>query len=81
MTRQHILRLAAKIEIPFEPTRITLAELMAADEVIMFGTTIEVMPVVRIDDQTVGAGRPGPIARRLTNALRSELDQWLATPR
>ena len=45
--------------------RVTLAELLAADEVILFGTTIEVLPVVRIDDQAIGEGRPGPVARRL----------------
>ena len=55
--------------IPFVPTRVTLPELLAADEVILFGTTIEVLPVVRIDDQTIGGGRPGPIARRLGDGL------------
>ena len=78
MTRQHILRLAATINIPFSATRVTLAELLAADEVILFGTTIEVLPVVRIDDQSVGEGCPGPVTRRLGEALQQELARWLA---
>ena len=78
MTRQHVIRLAQAIDIPFDATRITLPELLSMDEVILFGTTIEVLPVVRIDDQTIGAGRPGPIARRLGAALHSQIDQWLA---
>ena len=78
MTRQHVLRLARTIDIPFVATRVTLAELLAADEVILFGTTIEVLPVVQIDDQTIGAGRPGPIARRLGAALKEELARWTA---
>ena len=80
MTRQHVLRLAQTIDIPFVATRVTLTELLAADEVILFGTTIEVLPVVRIDDQTIGAGRPGPIARRLDAALKDELARWIASP-
>ena len=60
MTRQHILRLVQTLEIPFVATRVTLPELLAADEVILFGTTIEVLPVVRIDDQrSTEAGQAG----------------------
>jgi D-alanine transaminase len=80
MTRQHILRLAETIGIAFVATRVTLAELLAADEVILFGTTIEVLPVVRIDGQAVGSGQPGPIAGRLGKALHDELARWLAGP-
>jgi D-alanine transaminase len=76
MTRQHVLRLAGAVRIPFEAKRITLPELLAADEVILFGTTFEVLPVVRIDDRQIGEGRPGPIARRLGTALHQELAGW-----
>jgi len=78
-TRQHILRLAQTIEIPFVATRVTLRELLAADEVILFGTTIEVLPVVRVDNQVIDGGRPGPIARRLDRAFRDELEGWLGS--
>ncbi len=60
------------------PARVTLPELLAADEVILFGTTIELLPVIRIDDQAVGDGRPGPIARRLGKALQDQIRHWLA---
>jgi D-alanine transaminase len=77
MTRQHVLRLAATIEIPFAATRVTFPKLVAADEVVLFGTTIEVLPVVRIDDQPVGGGRPGPIAQRLGEAFQNQVGRWL----
>jgi D-alanine transaminase len=78
MTRQLILRLARSLEIPFGSSHVTLAELREASEVILVGTTSEVLPVVRIDDRTVGAGSPGPIARRLSDAYRQEVEKWLA---
>jgi D-alanine transaminase len=78
MSRQLILRLARTLEIPFRGSRASLAELIAADEVILLGTTIEVLPVVRVDDQTIGGGAPGPVARRLGDAYRQEVQRWLA---
>ena len=44
----------------------------------MLGTTIEVLPIVRIDEGTVGDGRPGPVARRLQAAFRRSVERWLA---
>jgi branched-subunit amino acid aminotransferase/4-amino-4-deoxychorismate lyase len=59
--------------------KISLADLKASDEAILVGTTIEVLPVVRIDDETIGDGHPGPIARRLLTAYREELSSWLSS--
>ena len=44
-------------------------ELRAAEEVFLTGTTTDVMPIVRLDGAPVGAGRPGPIASELRDAL------------
>lgn len=62
------------------PSHISRDELMKADEVMLTGTTIEVMPVVRIDGQPVGDGVVGPVAKRLQSAFRESLDAWLAGP-
>jgi len=78
MTRQLILRLARSLEIPFSSAHVKLAELLGAGEVILVGTTSEVLPVVRIDDSTIGTGRPGPVARQLGGAYRQEVEHWLA---
>jgi D-alanine transaminase len=80
-TRQHLLRLAKTIKIPFAPARVSLPEFLAADEVILFGTTIEVLPVVRVDGRPIGGGRPGPIARQLGKAFHDELERWLSGSR
>jgi D-alanine transaminase len=77
-TRKQVLRLAQEIGVPFAECRVTLAEFSAADEVLLAGTTTEVMPVVRVDSSRVGEGCPGPIARRLQTAYRSAVERWLA---
>ncbi len=77
-TRGVVLRLARAENLPFQPGTITRAELMAADEVFLVGTTIEILPVVRIDGLPIADGLPGPITRRLQAAFKTALDEWLA---
>lgn len=76
-TRSHLLELAAEEGIPFAPARVRLEELATSDEVILAGTTIEVLPVVTVDGASVGDGRPGPYAARLQAAFRRALGDWL----
>jgi D-alanine transaminase len=77
-TRQLVLRLVERIELPFVEARVTLDELKAADEVILVGTTTEVVPVVQVDQAPIASGRPGPVAGRLWDAYRQEVERWLA---
>lgn len=43
----------------------TVAEAKAASEAFLTSTTVELLPVVRIDGDPVGNGKPGPLSRRL----------------
>jgi branched-chain amino acid aminotransferase len=45
---------------------VSLAEFYRADEVFCTGTMGELAPVREIDGRPIGATRPGPITRRLT---------------
>ncbi len=46
----------------------TLAEAKAAREAFLTSTTADLLPVVRIDDTSVGEGRPGPLGQKLRAA-------------
>lgn len=56
---------------------ITLDELLEADEVILTGTTIEVLPVVAMNGRAIGSGAAGPVVRRLQAAFRRSVATWL----
>jgi D-alanine transaminase len=43
----------------------TVAEAKAAAEAFLTSTTLDLLPVVRIDGEPVGSGAPGPLSRRL----------------
>jgi D-alanine transaminase len=77
-TRRLVHRLAADAQVPFSESRISLDELHGADEVLLLGTTIEVLPIVAIDGQPVGDGTPGPITLALQVSFSSALASWLA---
>lgn len=55
--------------IPFELRRITRAEVLAADELLLSSATKEVLPITLLDGQPVGhgveKGKPGPIYAKL----------------
>jgi D-alanine transaminase len=77
-TRKLILQFAAETGIPYADARLSLPELLGADEVILVGTTTEVLAVVAIDGSAVASGRPGTLSRRLQAAYRAAVDRWLA---
>lgn len=65
ITRKAMLTYLAESGFAFEERPFTLAEAMAADEVIITAATALVMPATEIDGQPIGGGQPGPVARRL----------------
>jgi D-alanine transaminase len=65
ITYDVVLELAAANGIPHEIRSISEAEVRAADELWMTSSTKEIMPIVKLDGLTVGAGVPGPMARRM----------------
>jgi D-alanine transaminase len=77
-TRLHLARLVEDVGVALVESRVTLDGLIAADEVFLLGTTIEVLPVVAIDGRAAGDGRPGPVTRALQGAFRASIERWLA---
>jgi len=69
ITQGVVMELAGQIGMPTEWRGVTLAETLAADEVLLTGSSKGIVPVVRIDDAVIGDGRPGPAAARLAFAL------------
>lgn len=69
ITRDAVLTLAADNGMPTLCRPIAPGELLVADEIMLAGTAMELAPVVRVDKEEVGGGRPGPWYTRLRAAL------------
>ena len=65
ITRQVVLKLCAGLDIPVELVSIRAEELEHADEMFLAGTTMEIMPIVRLDNRPVSDGEPGAVTRKL----------------
>ena len=70
ITRAFVLDLARELGLPAHEETILPADLAGVHEAFITGTTREVTPVVRIDQQVIGGGQPGPITQRLLAAFR-----------
>lgn len=71
ITREVVCEVAARQGVPLEERSFSVAEAKAAREAFITAATTLVMPVVRIDGDVVGNGRPGPV----TQALRSHFHE------
>ena len=67
VTRTSIIELSAALGIPCTKRDLTVAELLAADEVFLTSTSKAVFPVRQIDETRIGEAAPGPVTGRLAN--------------
>jgi branched-chain amino acid aminotransferase len=74
VTRAATLEVAGDLfEIVTRP--ILRGELAETDEAFITSTTKEIMPIVRIDEQPIGAGRPGARTQRLRQSFQAYVAQ------
>jgi D-alanine transaminase len=69
ITREVVLQLCQKLNIIVEELPIKADRLQDADELMLFSTSLEVTPIVRVDDRQVGDGKPGAVTRKLQRAF------------
>lgn len=74
ITRMVIKDIAQEKGIPFNEGTFTVDFLRNADEIIVSSTSIEVMPVVKLDGEQVGDGEVGPITKLLQEGFNRYID-------
>ena len=77
ITRGLLLKLAASAKIPVREQVLKRSDLGSVSELFLTGTTSEILPIIRVDDQTIGNGKPGPITRRLQDAYQQAVADYL----
>jgi branched-chain amino acid aminotransferase len=70
ITRGTVMALGRRQRLDVREELLTRHDLFNADEVFLTGTAAEIVPVVKIDGRLIGAGRPGPVTRRLQQGFR-----------
>jgi branched-chain amino acid aminotransferase len=81
ITREFLFEVGDSVGIAVREQVLRDADLFAADEAFLTSTTREIVPIVRVDDRTIGAGTPGPVTRALLAAYRARAHSRLAVDR
>lgn len=70
ITRHHVLQMAAAEGLVVVERAMTRDEILRSDELFLTSSIRELMPVVAVDGEVIGNGRPGPVTQRLHRAFR-----------
>ncbi|MBT8485030.1 MAG: hypothetical protein HKO59_17015 [Phycisphaerales bacterium] len=80
ITRATIIECAETLGLPVERRQLDIEELLAADEVFLTNSSWGVLPVVRVEQETIGAGTVGATTRRLRTTYEDLVDAETAAP-
>lgn len=80
LTRGFLFEVGRDLRVPVEEATLRPADLDTAQEAFNTGSTRELTPVVRIDDQMVGTGRPGPVTQQLLEGFRTKANTLSEQP-
>jgi branched-chain amino acid aminotransferase len=69
ITRSSVIELAAGLGYEVISRRLTRDDVYIADEAFFTGTAAEVTPIRELDGRSIGAGRAGPITKKLQKAF------------
>ena len=72
ITRASVLRFAREAQYEVDERAFTIEEALDADEAFFTSASAFVMPVVVLDGQEIGTGKPGPVAKRLRDIYLEE---------
>ena len=78
ITRQKVIDILKQRDIPVLETRLTMDDIEVADEMMLTSTTQEVVPVVMVNNWTIGTGKPGAYFQKLISWFKAEVDQTMA---
>lgn len=76
ITRMHVLK-AAEPHFDIEIGVISLDQLLSADDVFITSTTKKVLPIVKLDDQLIGDGRPGTLTKKMIEIFDQYIQDYL----
>ena len=80
ITRAFMFEVGVEIGVPVREQVLRDDDLFGADECFLTSTTREAVPIVRVDDRTIGPGVPGPITLALLDGFRKKAQAMTRRP-
>jgi D-alanine transaminase len=79
ITRRKVISICKDLQIKVNEETFTVQDLLSADEVFVTATKLDVVPIVKIDDKTIGTGSPGKIATQVIRNFRNSIKEMIKT--
>ena len=70
VTRATVIEVAKAAGIPVEERPLTINDLLEADEAFLTSTSMEVLPICRIERHAIADDKPGPVSKKLLHLFR-----------
>ena len=70
ITREFLFEIGRDVGVDVREQVLRDSDLFSADEAFLTSTTREAVPIVNVDDRTIGTGRPGPVTQKLLDGFR-----------
>jgi branched-chain amino acid aminotransferase len=80
ITREFLFEVGAEVDIPVREQVLKDPDLFGADEAFLTSTTREIVPIVTVDDRTIGSGKPGPVTKALLQQFREKAQALTRRP-
>ena len=74
ITRQAVIEEAEKLGITVERRMLSVEDLLEADEVFLTNSNWKVLPVVAVEQKTIGDGKVGEVSRALRQGLLDTIE-------
>src|SRR5699024_6153878 len=75
ITRQKVIELCSQLNIPVQTEAYSVQHLIEAEEVFVTATKLDIVPIIEVDEHSIGDGVPGEITKKIVNAFRQLRDR------
>ncbi|MBI1370332.1 MAG: hypothetical protein GC162_16985 [Planctomycetes bacterium] len=78
ITRAAVLEIAQAMDLPVQKKMLTINDVLEADELMLTNSSWHVLPVVRVEKETIGSGDVGPITQQIRERLLKTIEEECA---
>jgi branched-chain amino acid aminotransferase len=75
ITRAAIIELAEAADIPVHRKMLSITDVLEADEAMLTNSSWQILPVVQVEKEKIGSGKPGPITLDLRSKLLELIEE------
>lgn len=73
ITRACVLEIAEGLSIDVHKKMLTISDVLEADEIFLTNSSWQILPVISVEDKTIGSGRVGELTRKLRDKLLDQI--------